>query len=374
MLQQLLVSAILVLFIAPARAGEIHLNEIQVVGSHNSYHVVAAPAVMELIAAGGKSRGESIDYSHPPLAEQFSRLGIRQIELDVFADPDGGRFAKPVARSLVKALKRDPGPDPNANGVLDKPGLKVLHFPDFDFQTTTPTFIDALRQVREWSKNHPRHVPILVLVELKDGAITGIPTTLAPFDAKALDGVDAEILSVFAKSEILIPDHVRGAFATLPEAIKKQGWPSLEKARGKVMFALDNEGTIRDRYLQDHPALKGRVMFATAPSLDHPAAAWFKINDPVGDFEKIREAVRRGFLVRTRADADTVESRKNDPSRRDKALASGAQFVSTDFAEARKEWSPYRVSFAKNAVARANPVSLPHGSSGDLESLPTQKP
>ena len=146
------------------------------------------------------------------------------------------------------------------------------------------------------------------------------------------------------------------------------------QARGKVMFALDNEGAIRDRYLQNHPALKGRVMFATAPGFDHPAAAWFKINDPIGDFEKIQEAVRRGFLVRTRADADTVESRKNDPRRRDKAFASGAQFVSTDFAEARKEWSPYRVSFAKNVVARANPISLPNGSPDDLELLPNQKP
>ena len=372
--RQLIVSAVVLFRIASAAGGEIRLSEIQVIGSHNSYHVVAAPAVMELIAAGGKGRGEAIDYSHPPLTDQFSRLGIRQIELDVFADPDGGRFAKPVARSLAKAQKKDPGPDPNVNGLLNKPGLKVLHFPDFDFQTTTPTFLDALRQVREWSKNHPRHVPILVLVELKEGAITGIPTTLAPFDDKALNDVDAEILSVFAKTEILTPDNLRGTFATLPEAIKKQGWPSLDQARGKVMFALDNEGAIRDRYLQNHPALKGRVMFATAPGFDHPAAAWFKINDPIGDFEKIQEAVRRGFLVRTRADADTVESRKNDPRRRDKAFASGAQFVSTDFAEARKEWSPYRVSFAKNVVARANPISLPNGSPDDLELLPNQKP
>ena len=350
------------------------LNEIQVIGSHNSYHVAPCPAIMDLLAASNKGGAESIDYSHPPLVEQFSRLGIRQIELDVFADPDGGRFARPAARALVKTLGKDPGPDPNANGVLDKPGLKVLHLPDFDFQTTMPTFLEALRQVRKWSNLHPGHVPILVLVELKDEVHAGIPTNLAPFDAKALDGVDDEILSVFGKAEILTPDDVRGAFATLPEAIQKQGWPTLDKARGKVMFALDNEGAIRDRYLQDHAALKGRVMFATAPSLDHPAAAWFKINDPIRDFDKIREAVRGGFLVRTRADADTVESRKNNPGRRDKALSSGAHFVSTDFAEARKAWSPYRVSFANNAVARSNPVSLPKGPAVDLELPQTQKP
>lgn len=31
-----------------------------------------------------------LDYTHVLLTEQINRLGIRQIELDCFADPDGG--------------------------------------------------------------------------------------------------------------------------------------------------------------------------------------------------------------------------------------------------------------------------------------------
>ena len=170
------------------------------------------------------------------------------------------------------------------------------------------------------------------------------------------------------------PDDLRGRSKTLPNAIRDRGWPSLDSVRGKVMFALDNEGAIRDRYLDGHPALAGRAMFATAPSLDHPAAAWFKINDPVGDFDKSRDAVRRGYLVRTRADADTLEARRNDPARRDRALASGAQFVSTDFPAARPEFSTYRVSLPEGVVARSNPVSRPDGPGGDLEPPRRQKP
>src|ERR1700685_2966906 len=101
-----------------ALAGEPRLNQIQVIGSHNSYHIAADPGVMSLIAAGGARRAESIDYTHPPLAEQFSQLGIRQVELDVYADPKGGLFASPSSRKILKAMGKEPGPDPNAGGRL----------------------------------------------------------------------------------------------------------------------------------------------------------------------------------------------------------------------------------------------------------------
>jgi hypothetical protein len=123
-----------------------------------------------------------------------------------------------------------------------------------------------------------------------------------------------------------------------------------------VMFALDNEGKVRDRYLEGHPALEGRVMFASV-ARDHPAAAWFKINDPIKDFDRIQKLVREGFLVRTRADADTRQARANDVAQRDRAFASGAQFISTDYAEPDRRFSEYSVRFPGGQVARSNPVS-----------------
>ena len=65
-------------------------------------------------------------------------------------------------------------------------------------------------------------------------------------------------------------------------------------------------------------------MFVTADSPTAPEAAWFKVNDPIKDFDRIQRLVREGFLVRTRADADTRQSRANDGTQRDKAMASGA--------------------------------------------------
>jgi hypothetical protein len=109
-------------------------------------------------------------------------------------------------------------------------------------------------------------------------------------------------------------------------------------------------------------------MFADAGSTDHPAAGWFKRNDPVAGFDEIGDLVRSGFLVRTRADASTREARSGDTTRRDRALASGAQFVSTDYPEPDPRFTGYRVTLPGAAEARPNPVSAP-GEGGRPASL-----
>ena len=66
-----------------------------------------------------------------------------------------------------------------------------------------------------------------------------------------------------------------------------------------------------------------------------------KRNDPVAQEEEIRALVEEGFLVRTRADAGTAEARRNDTRRRDRAIATGAQLISTDYPEPDRRLSDY---------------------------------
>ena len=139
---------------------------------------------------------------------------------------------------------------------------------------------------------------------------------------------------------------------------RSHGWPRLDDARGKVMFGMDNEGRERDEYLDGHPALEGRLLFVSVPP-ENPAAAWMKRNDPIAQFDEIQKLVQAGFLVRTRADEPTEQARANDPRMRDHALASGAQFVSTDYPEPNLNFSPYCVRLEGKHVARANPVNGP---------------
>ena len=68
----------------------------------------------------------------------------------------------------------------------------------------------------------------------------------------------------------------------------------------------------------------------------------------------------QGYYVRTRADSNLREGREGITARREEALASGAQIVTTDFppGEAHPE-TGYVVEFNPPAAARANPANAP---------------
>ena len=337
-------------------ADRVRINQAQVIGTHNSYHLRGPESLRKLMANYAPGLAQELDYSHRPLAEQFSRLGIRQIELDCFADPQGGLYAEPRGPKAAAALGLPAAPDHDPEHRLRAPGFKVLHVQDIDYFSTVLTLKEGLQQVRAWSDQHPRHFPIFILLELKEDRPLPQLTQPVRFDERELDALDAEILSVFPREKILAPDDVRGKEASLPEALRKHGWPTLKAARGKVMFGLDNSGAVRDRYLKGHPALAGRLMFVSVRP-GNPAAAWMKENDAIDDFDRIQDLVKRGFLVRTRADSGTFAARRNNTRCRDQALASGAQFVSTDYPEPNPALSAYSVRFENGIVVRINPVN-----------------
>jgi hypothetical protein len=293
-------------------------------------------------------------YTHKPLVEQFSHLGVRQIELDVFADPEGGLFANRQGQRFIG--------QPEASGIpaLDEPGFKTLHIQDLDFLSTCWTFVECLQQVKQWSDEHPRHMPLMILVEAKDDVVpiarSAVPI---PIGAAELDALDAEIRSVFPPQRMITPDDVRGDRPTLADAVRNVGWPTLRQARGKVMFCLDNGGRYKADYIAGHASLRGRVMF-TSSAPGEAEGGFVKLNDSIGDFDEIRRVVGQGFVVRTRADGDTEEARSNDTRRRDMALASGAQWVSTDYMEIDPRWgTDYRATIPGGTPARCNPISAP---------------
>lgn len=73
-------------------------------------------------------------------------------------------------------------------------------------------------------------------------------------------------------------------------------------------------------------------------------------------FDRIQADVRAGYIVRTRADDSTTEARSNDHARFEKALASGAQYISTDYPTPRTDFSPYVIALPIDAPARRNPL------------------
>ena len=258
--------------------GTLRLNQIQVLGTHNSYHR-APPAEVSLTPER--------DITQSPLTVQLERQSIRQIELDVHASTGNG--------------------------------LAVFHIRG-DEGTTCPTLVQCLREIRDWSASHRGHLPVFVLLEPKH-------EPGAPVDGQA---VDAEVRSVFRPEQLLTPDDVQGVWPSLRQAVQEGGWPLLASTRNRLLFVFTDGILNRSNYTTGETSLRGRAMFVYAdpPS---PLGAIASVPDARLGAARIADLLGSGFIVRTRADDGGVEARANDTSRAMAALASGAQLVSTDY-------------------------------------------
>ena len=328
---------------SPAQA-DLRINQLQVLGMHNAYHLEPSPEnLAKYIAVSADAA--TLAYSHDPLDQQFQSQGIRQVELDITQDPTGQKF--------------------RPKGVV---GSKVFHIESIDEGSTCLTLVECLTVVKTWSDAHQDAIPLGVQLEIKDNN----PLTPAQFDS-----IDAEIRSVFPPDRLITPDDVRGDKPTLESAVLTTGWPRLEDSRGKVMFVLDNR---EDEYTAGgHPSLEGRVAFAPSTP-GKPDAAFLKENDPSGaNLARIQDEVRKGYLIRTRADSEVTTPTSGDTTQREAALASGAQWVSTDYPlpgmAARYNGSTYVAQIPGGTPARCNPINGPAGCENSwIETSPIPTP
>lgn len=288
------------------RDQELALNQLQLKASHNSYHI--APEVTL----------DALRYTHPPLTEQLEQHGTRGFELDTFFSTEKDEF-------------------------------EVFHLFALDEGTTCRRFVDCLSELRAWSKKNPGHHPLLVQIE---------PKSPLPADTEThFQKLEAEILSVWPRERIVTPDVVQGDAVTLRDAVVTNGWPKLGEVRGKILFFLDEAGPFREAYTHGGVDLVGRILFVNSVP-DSAFEATYVLNDPVGDATEIADALSKNFVVRTRADSDNTEPFLGDTTRRDAALASGAQIVSTDY-EAPVEGVDYVVEIPGGTPSRCNPVTAP---------------
>ena len=339
----------------------LRMNEIQVLGTHNSYHIQPRDEILEVLAAiESQELADSLEYTALPLRDQLDR-GVRQLEFDIFADPEGGLYA---SREGLRYIGED-----TDSGLpeLDEPGMKVLHIQDIDFETHCLTLQICLDQIKAWSDEHSRHLPITIMIGAKDDPIplpnAAIPV---PFGPNEVDDIDEEIVQVFPRERLIVPDDVRDNSATLEEAVLNGGWPTLEEARGRVMFVFLDEGDARDHYVDGHPSLEGRIMFTNSEE-GEPEASWFKVDNALEDGERIRELVQAGYMVRTRSDEDTRQARDDDYTLQAAAFESGGQSVVTDYVVPNPDFgTEYHTAIPGGYAARCNPVSAPEPCESDL--------
>lgn len=289
--------------------GALRLNHLQALATHNSYHL--RPTVNLIDWA----------YSHRPLDEQLGMQGVRGVELDLQWNDRCQR-------------------------------LEVYHVGTVDARTTCQRFVECLAVIRDWSARNPGHHPLFIHIEPK------FPSSPAT-NAQRIEAMEREVLSVFDRAWIITPGEVQGSVRSLPEAIESRGWPPLEFTRGRVLFYIDKTDSFRDAYTHGGRDLAGRLMFVDS-AVGDPFAGVMVLNNPTGDADAIREALRRNYIVRTRADSSPATAMANDTRQRDAALASGAQIVTTDF-PAPVDGMPYAVTIPSGTPSRCSPVTAPMG-------------
>ncbi|UTX48361.1 phosphatidylinositol-specific phospholipase C domain-containing protein [Chryseobacterium sp. MA9] len=345
---------------AQDKCQNIRINQLQIVGTHNSYAQPADPKVLDLVTPiingmmqkyssmmseeqkakfkeyhpYGMDLKEGLNYNHPDFTEQLN-ANLRGLEIDVYYDPEGSRFSHPATYEVLKAKRVTDLASFNTKG-MDQPGFKVLHMADIDFRTHYPTLKDALTALKTWSDQHPGHSPVFMMIEAKD---SGFPilensTKVLPFDKAAYDDLDGEIVKYLGKDKIITPKEVQGKYHTLKEAVTHNNWPKLDDSKGKFIFMLlpGSAGTLPSKnnpYLIDG-SLKERVMFLNSEPDDSFAGFILRDNAIVRQKE-IQNLVKQGFIVRTRSDIETYEAKTNDFTRSKAAFSSGAQVISTDF-------------------------------------------
>jgi hypothetical protein len=323
----------------------LRLDQLQVVGSAESYKERPSNALMTLIRLSGRRNAEALDFGMPSLEAQLDN-DVRALRFDIAYDPKGGLFKSPAAASMAMELLADA-----YLRAMAKPGFKVIHILDVDYRSSCVALADCLHRIALWSNAHPRHLPIVITLTTNDSR-TPMPgaTKPVPCDEAAMNALEGEIRATFTSDQLITPDQVKGKYENLRTAVLAHAWPKLASARGKVIFVLDDGPLKIKAYQGTRKSLEGRAMFVVTDE-NSPLASFLSLPDPLKERARIQMAVLAGFMVMTRADAETREARLGSTARRQAAFASGAQIVETDFVIPDPAIGNYRVSLADNPAA-----------------------
>lgn len=275
----------------------IRLNDIQMIASHNSYKK-KGPAIGRFFVGLGDSfeEAKALKYGYKDITQQLE-AGVRSFEFDI-------RYRRNQ--------------------------FELIHVPLVDSASQAINFELLLEEIYLFSSNQDNHVPIIILLEFKSDWMI-----LDPF----LDEINDQALVDFDKlvkakigDNLFGPSHMLVDNKTLNQVITQDGWPSVENLLNKVMFVM-HPGKYTKNYYELDMGLKTQSMFIGSYNTDNVEdyASFFIQNDV--DINKIKNLVDQNYMVRTRMDTNLVK----DLDRYQKAIASGAHILSTDFSVGRSD-------------------------------------
>lgn len=293
------------------------MNQIQVIGTHNSYHLEPPALVLDTLSTLDP-RVKEWAYSHDSLDAQLEQ-GVRSFELDIH---------------------------PYVSG------FKVRHVPLVDDNSTCPEFMECLSTLYLWSLEHNEHVPVTILIEIKQAEALLAAEPLCNDPVQIVQRIEDEIRTIFPSDKLVTPSWVQGNAVSLRKKLELEGWPPLKHCLGKFAFILHDRGDLRDACAS---AGQNKVLFVNA-SPARSDGAFIVVDDPYNP--EISALLKQNMIVRVRADSGLNVDRPDSIKRKEQALACGAQIVSTDFPPGKADPATgYCLSLGESTSARSNPVT-----------------
>lgn len=281
----------------------IKLNEIAILGTHNSYQTLATSETRFLMgiidAITLKKLGlNTFDFEMDTLTEQLE-MGVRNVEID------------------IETLDKD-----------NRIEFKVTHNSLIDNASSAYDFKKALKEIKMWSDNNPNHIPVIIIVEPKSFVIeiNGMKKFSLEY-AKELEKIVADTLG----ESLLTPADMLRDYESFKEMREKDDWISLKEAQGKILVLL-HDCDVTESYIALDETIRTQKMFPMLRYDDRNESytSFILENDPWNaDSRKSESLDKYNLIIRTRADkypnysAERYEVTEN----------CGSQIITTDFPE-----------------------------------------
>ncbi|MDR1410364.1 MAG: hypothetical protein LBJ12_08955 [Oscillospiraceae bacterium] len=286
--------------VAKAIQDGVKFNQLRGIITHNSYKQQMPPVsslIFNSLYRFGVGRKAEFEYTFQPLSDQLNS-GVMGLELDVSytKEKDG------LARFLF------------------------CHAPLIDMNSSAIDAAAAFREIALWSQAHPKHLPIVLLLEPKDISIP--PFKLYGMDDGHLADFDRIVRENLGEA-LLMPAEMLGGYSDFAAMRKADGWLPLEKTLGKVI-ALLHPGHVTDAYFALDGTLRTQAMF---PALgrnewENPQASFVLVNDPKEAYDNRAKLIEeQNLIVRSRLDSYPDYT----PEEYKLCMESGAQWMSSDY-------------------------------------------
>lgn len=254
---------------------DVKINEIAVIGTHNSYQQLATTQkrvleeVRSFISSGKK--GGNRNFEMDTYTEQLEK-GIRNLEIDIETVDDGKKVS-----------------------------FIVTHNPITDNVSSAYDFVKGLDEILLWSENNPNHLPVYLLIEPK-GDVDKI-YNMKNFSLEYALELDKTIKETLGE-KLFTPKQVKNGFDTFKEMRMADCWPTLKEAAGKIIVLL-HPCSVTQEYIDLDVSLSSQVMFPMLrfEDIEKPYASFILDNEPQDAIMHNKKTVQTNkLMVRTRAD------------------------------------------------------------------------